>query len=380
MKVLIVGNANHIFVINFVKWMKRALGPEITIHGLTGPVSKDSPARDYFDRLYEVRPDVSGIKRPIKGILFTLFEIFTTSKILNKYDICHIQGLSYTIGIMLSHLLAHCDRMIVTVWGSDFYAEKSKFKRRLQKRLIEKAHVVTLGNKEMASHVARYFDIPNDKISIASFASDPLEELKKMQAMSRGEAKRILGLDPQCIAITCGYSSRAEHRQCEFIRMVDRKRSELPKNIMLLFPMTYGDDVKNIQNLQLLLKQTGIPFKLYNKFLSIREIALLRKASDIMIHIVDHDQGAASLEEYLYAENIVVTGEWLPYSLFDSNGIFWKKVTSVAEVDIALLECVNNLNNYRERCKVNREIVETKDGWENTITLWLNLYNKHRHN
>jgi len=44
------------------------------------------------------------------------------------------------------------------------------------------------------------------------------------------------------------------------------------------------------------------------------------------------DRIIVTVQEYLYAENIVITGDWLPYDTLDERGVFMLKVSSVEEV------------------------------------------------
>ncbi len=55
-----------------------------------------------------------------------------------------------------------------------------------------------------------------------------------------------------------------------------------------------------------------------------------------MIQLQATDSFSSSMRETLYAGNIVITGDWLPYGTLDEKGVFMLKVSSVEEAERSL--------------------------------------------
>ena len=73
------------------------------------------------------------------------------------------------------------------------------------------------------------------------------------------------------------------------------------------------------------------------------------------------------MQEHLYAENIVITGDWLPYNTLDERGVFMLKVSSVDEVGEKLVYALNNLEQLKKKCERNSQIIWKLSSWEKNI-------------
>jgi glycosyltransferase involved in cell wall biosynthesis len=107
-----------------------------------------------------------------------------------------------------------------------------------------------------------------------------------------------------------------------------------------------------------------------------REVAFLRLSSDIMIQVQNTDSFSSSMREHLYAGNVVITGDWLPYETLDKKGCFMLKVSDVDLVGEKLVYAINNLDSLKKRCQGNPEIIWELSSWENNIDSWCNLYDE----
>ena len=77
--------------------------------------------------------------------------------------------------------------------------------------------------------------------------------------------------------------------------------------------MTYGLTAEYLNQIIDHLKKTGLSYIILSDFLTKKEVAKLRLITDIAINISISDAYSASVQEQIYAENIVITGNWLPY-------------------------------------------------------------------
>ena len=104
------------------------------------------------------------------------------------------------------------------------------------------------------------------------------------------------------------------------------------------------------------------------------EIALIRKATDIMIQVQTTDQFSGSMQEHLYAQNVVITGSWLPYKAMKNEGIYFEEIRNIAEITDLLPEIIRNCSTYESKTHQNTEIISNLSRWENNIQAWSKLY------
>ncbi|RAM60363.1 hypothetical protein DS67_06200 [Mesotoga sp. SC_4PWA21] len=138
--------------------------------------------------------------------------------------------------------------------------------------------------------------------------------------------------------------------------------------------MTYGGRSEYKNRIAKLLNESGLNHLLFSNFMRDEEVALLRVASEIMIQVQKTDSLSSSMRESLFAGNIVITGDWLPYDTLDEKGVFMLKVSSVDEVGEKLVYALNNLDSLKEKCKKNPEIIWELSTWEKNIQSWIDMY------
>jgi len=93
-----------------------------------------------------------------------------------------------------------------------------------------------------------------------------------------------------------------------------------------------------------------------------------------MVYLPTSDQLSGSMQECLYAGNIVITGDWLPYRILEEQGIFMLKISSVDEVGEKLIYSLNHLKKLKESCKGNSQIIWNMSSWDKNINDWIQMY------
>ena len=66
-----------------------------------------------------------------------------------------------------------------------------------------------------------------------------------------------------------------------------------------------------------------LSYSLFDKFLSLDELVKLRINSNVMIMMNNSDALSGSVSEALYAENLLISAIWLPYSPYRLEKIFF---------------------------------------------------------
>lgn len=290
-----------------------------------------------------------------------------------SYDLCHIHFVDKQSALLSRVLNDKCRNIVCSIWGSDFYRSSSGT-RRLQERLYELSSVITFTNsRSMLDFNSYYGNKYSNKLRICRFGLAPLEVLRNLD-ISKKECRKYLGLPEDSLLIAVGYNNSPAQQHIEILNSIQKYKREVLKNVFLVLPMTYGATNEYRNTVRKHLEQHGFRYRIFDKFMPDEEMAMLRKASDLMIQVQITDQFSGSMQEHLYTENVVITGDWLPYGTLDEKGVFMLKVSSVEEVGEKLVYAVNNLDSLKEKCKKNPEIIWELSSWEKNIQSWIDMY------
>ncbi|WP_181419062.1 glycosyltransferase [Mesotoga sp. TolDC] len=291
----------------------------------------------------------------------------------DNYDICQIHVVNPQYWYLRGVLQKKCRNVVSSIWGSDFY-RVSHLSRRRQEALFRISSAITFTNRNTLEEFDRYFqERYSDKLRVCRFGLAPLSELKKLR-LTKAECRRSLGIPDDSFLVTIGYNANPGQQHLRVLESIRGYSGKLPGNLYILLPLTYGGPQNYKSSLKNWLEDSGLRHKLFSKFMPDREIALIRKASDVFINVQVTDQFSGSMKEHLFAENVVITGDWLPYKTLDERGVFMRKVSSVDDVGRELLHVAHNLDSLRKNCLINPDIIWELSSWEKNIQSWVGLY------
>ncbi|SKA86236.1 Glycosyl transferase 4-like [Caloramator quimbayensis] len=294
---------------------------------------------------------------------------------INYYDIIHIHYVTPLFAKYSKQIKKKCEKLVVTIWGSDYYRSDYEI-RRIQKELYDEADLITFDNEEtMKDFINFYGDHLKNKTTVNRFGLTALEHIDEIDNYDKKILKKQFGIPEDYIVITCGYNATKAHNHIKIIQELNNVKNKLHNNIFLLFPMTYGKEQAYILEVKQLLDRSGFKFKIIEDFMNFKEVAIYTKLTDIMIQLQTTDTLSASMQEHLYSGNIVITGEWLPYKILEDKDIFFIKVKEINELGEKLVEIINNLDYYKEKCK-NKEKIKEISAWDKTIYNWYFSYIK----
>jgi len=311
-------------------------------------------------------------------------EIF--SPILNKYDIIHIHSLN--VGTLSFVNYIYPDKKIVlSYWGSDLYQiwgtdpgltnELKDYYQQLGP--IKRADIITVFNYEMERVViAKYGPELEKKIvrilfGIKDELFDQMDQIKKSSPNLNFLSK--YNIPENKIKITVGYCGDPI---CNHLLILDEleKFDQMTKDkIHLLVPMTYGNFTKEyMQAVILKLNQSKISYTLFDKFLSLDELLKLRVTSDMMIMMNKSDALSASVCEALYADNLLISAGWLPYSPLRLQKIFFYE-TDFGQLGQTVIEAVNNFDEVKVKLVNNPDRIKNLTASNITLMQWTDILN-----
>ena len=75
----------------------------------------------------------------------------------------------------------------------------------------------------------------------------------------------------------------------------------------------------------------------------------------------------------MVAGDVMLVGDWLPYEIYRNLGAFY--LTSPLDTLSEKLEDIlRNLDEYREKSRVNKEIIQNFASWNVLLKDWIRLY------
>lgn len=320
-------------------------------------------------------PKLRGFVKYYIKLLFLIMKKKNEFKVINiHYASKHICNVIY----ILSKLkLFKNNRIILTMYGSDFYRSEQKYKKKMGKyfEIIDK---INFTNPKMLEEVDLFYNNKfQDKFKLVSFGLSNLEEIKKNEKkISKEEIKLEYGIKPDKIVITCGYNAIEQQQHEKIIKAILKLDDKIKEKIYLIFPMNYGRDKQGrIDKVEKILAETKVDYFISKEYLTGEKLAKLRRVSDVMINIQTTDQFSGSMQEYIFSGNLIITGNWLPYDILEKKGIKLLKVDKVDEIKENIEKIFYEKIVYsRKDIELAKQIIWELSSWDSNLKKWKSLF------
>ncbi len=377
MKILIIGDGNHQFIREQVKWLrKKSTINQIDIFSVP-PIKNDKDP--LYDNIYNAYSN--SILTRIRRIRVWVKEREIRKRlkdIPDDYDIIQIHYVSSWLPDIIDLIKSKGRKLAVSMWGSDFYRASAKDNTK-KKIIYQLADAITffVDDATQKDFSKTFPDISKEKFHTCKFGSAPLTPLKAiMEKHSKEYSKKTLELNIDKIIITIGYNLRKAQRHLPIVENIvnSKNYAKYKEKIQFVFPITYPQLNKYKKELITKLKNLDVDFVIFDEFLSDEKVAHLRYASDVMIQLQPTDVLSDSMQEHIFARNIVITGDWLPYDELTENGIYFHQIPKVENIGTTLFKCLENLTEEKKRCEKNTQLMGEYGSWEKNIESWIKLY------
>jgi len=369
-KILLVGDGNHQFLRYLVVWLKKFNSDQLIIDILsTTIIIEDS----LYDHIYYVENNPKIINKipKIRSLWFRKQFMRQFKSLYHNYDIVNF----HFISSLFLHIakIKFSTKIILSFWGSDFY-RSNKINKRILRKLMYNSNSITVTNPQMKKDINDYYNNFNKHIEIVRFGLEPLEDIKNGKG-SKVVSKKALELKDDKIIVCVGYNKSPHQNHIEILRSIESKLTQAEKNnIIIILPLTYSGNSKYLDELNIFLSDYTIKYKTFLKFMTNEEVAALRKATDIFIQLQTTDQFSGSMQEHMYAKNIIITGSWLPYQILEDKNVYFHKIDNVDDIGNKLQWCMMNFDSEQVKVDKNDEIIYQLSAWPNVITDWNRLY------
>lgn len=343
---LVIGNFTSVYVIQLVRHLKQT-NPQARIFFWGYSREKCDVDRSFLDCfedycLFDIKHIVhSTTLWQIKAVaeLRKNFRNFASGKYFDYISIQYIKPEYYFLNHYFKMYSKH---LVLTPWGSDVYRVNG-IHRFFVKKTFEAADFLTGPDDRFTRDFTKLFHVPENKIVHCDLGVAPIDYIIEHKHKIDGkEAKHQLNIENNYV-ITCGYNAASAHRHLEIIEAVNKVRSQLPENLLLLFPLTYHKEEKYINSIKQKVMEYGLKAIFFEEFLDIPHLFLLRQATDLFIHIQPTDASSGTLYEYILCEKKILNGSWLQYPEIEQYGAKpYYPVESMDTLGEAIVNAVNS--------------------------------------
>lgn len=375
-RILLVGDGNHQFITNYATWINKATNNNFTVDILSfTPVRTEN--EKYYHSVFQKKniTTLSKFFLGIKGIrrYYRFYLLRELSSKLPEYNFIHFHFIDADSYFLVNRFRKTTSKIILSIWGSDMYwvrpiDENGFFDT------CNKADVLTFTNKLSIDYFVKKYKWNKNNIKLCRFGLAPLENLKEL-TLTRNDSKKLLNWNTEKLAVTIGYNMAPAQQHIEILSQFDNDEIKCLKDkIQLILPLTYGGTPKYKNKLLEKLKELSFEYKIYDTFLTDEQIAQIRKASDIMIQLQKTDQFSGSMQEHLYARNVIITGSWLPYETMKEHGAWFIEIDNLKQLSQKVYDVICNFEHYEQKTVRNPQAIAELGFWEKNIHNWVNIY------
>lgn len=289
-----------------------------------------------------------------------------------RFDIVNVHFPNKYMRFVYKYLRAMSKNLVITPWGSDVLKVTDKKAIKELGQLYRMADwIATASNIPLGKRIIEEFKVAPNKLVGNFFGSDIVDyAINKGNAISQEECKKYFGLTGRYV-ITCGYCMRSNQRHKTIIAAIDHVRDKLPKNLTLLFPMTYTYSNTKREPTYLAeckkeCEDRNLPAVFVTDFLSVEDVYKLRKATDMFVHIQPTDANSSSMQEFILCDKKIVHGSWIKYEEYEAfKPLFYFPVDKLEDLGEIIAKAYNS-----EKINIPQGIIDIikSNGYESKST------------
>lgn len=329
MNILIIGNANSIWVKEYIENILLDKKNNITI--FHNNISNNKYEKFYREnniriinkenflshtKNYSVYEKVIKlVKEYLKIFLHRNITFFITTFLRYKsikkfdsfadYDIIHFHYITQDIDTNFYFALKNFSgKVIFSYHGSDILSLIYP----CIKKCLKRATYITFGSlklKEKFVHI--YGNKYNKKLLMCYFGISMYNIIDKFDKITDYKINKKIN-------IAIGYNSNKHQNHIEVLRAIKKIDLQFHNKIHLHLQFSYGNiDKEYFNHIYKILNESNISYTIIHVYQKDFEVSRLRNEVDIFINAQKSDSLSASMLEYIYANCIVINASWLKY-------------------------------------------------------------------
>lgn len=317
----------------------------------------------------------------LKGIKFSLIargvryivKRYLLPQLFSKYDLIDFHAYYPVYNPLMRVCVKKGYKFDITLWGSDLMRANEE-RKRLLRFGFDNSHRIKMSENLHDVMLESYGTFYDEKSRIVYFGNSDLPVIDSLTESEAKEIKHKLYGDTEGKKIiVCGYNGISSQNHKEMIEALSTLSEAEKKIIHIVLPMTYGATKEYINNIRSQIEGLSVTYTILDTFLESKEVAVIRKTADIVINVQNTDAIAGSLQDHLYCGNVCIFGEWLNYSPYTRNNIYYIK-TSMRDIAKHLKDVLHQYEDYHNLCLGNHDKIKSIFSWESTIKNQIAVY------
>lgn len=383
MRILLVGDANSIFFVHYVKALKKQMDAEIHVYS---PIARNQNYSEYpYDKVFFDDYELKKCSRI--RFVSTFFNPYVMRMRFGKflrhngihYDIIHFHWIIPAWVICPKAYHRYADKICMTLWGGETkklqLLKSHEFYLSKLKRFMKNADIMISGIS--TTSFFERFPMAKDITRYGVFGSSIIDALSKDQS-DKNECKNMFGVENDRITVMLGYSGKALHNQDKILKEIAKHAGfeQVRDKLHFILPMTRGSEESFLESLERLLKNNQCHYTMIKgKYMSDEDVVKLRKATDIIFQLSDFDGVSSSIKESLCAGTVMISGYWFAgYHVLKDMNFKYLEVKSIKEGVEKFYEVVENMEFYQDFVKNNENVGKQQFSWEYCIKNWIKVY------
>ncbi len=332
-------------------------------------------------RRMRTRRSTAGNLMNLRGLLYEFVVRSARTRIMRNYlstfDLYHFHSLIPT-RLFLLRLLPRDARVILSIWGSGLLRHAGPGVYDEQLYACERADRITVQSPELREILlAKYGRHLANKIRVVTFGMTFFDAIDRSQeCLDRADFCSRHRIDEKQRIVCVGHNGSSANRHLDILDEIARLASRHRERLTVLLPMTYSGKQEYIAAVKQKATALGLDFRCITSYMSDEEVALLRRCSDIFVHLPISDAFSGSMCEVMYSENVVITGAWLPYGRLRGAGIHFREINRVADLSCTLASVLDNYETEKAKLFGARERMRKAFAWEHVLAKWLAVYSE----
>jgi len=298
-----------------------------------------------------------------------------------ELDAVVIHAVTMDVSWMVPVLKRFAPRIALIAYGSDVL-RRNKKRDWLLKLGLHRIDIVAATNDHVLKTLQTSFPtLQNKPGEVVRFGLPVFDALDKLNIQSAADARRHLGLDPTKECVCLGYSASAGQRQSELITTLSKHTPAL-EHLQFIVPVQYGDkavqsDIQAVCEAENTRHGADI-FKPITEFYDVERSAIMRRAISVLINHSVSDAFSGTVQEVIYAGNLVLAAQHLPYETMPGFGTAIKPYEDLDEM-VKLL-APKSLQDWKSQAAPAHADVKqglaSVSSWETAVQGWRQLIGK----
>ncbi len=383
--ILLVADANSIFMLNYVKAIKRICDIKVTVYS----PFLDRHIQDIYPYDNVCFDDYNNSflgKLPFWGTrLQPYFQRYKFEKFLKSqtenFDIIHFHWLLPAWTLFPHRYRKYSSIIGGTMWGGELE----------QLKLLQSKNIYRYKLKKLLSLFSFYVGVADDRSFLEKctffrgdffygmYGSSIIEEMSHLN-VTKKDAKHILKIAPDKITVMLGYSGKIIHRHKRILNKIlaDKRFEMYREHLHFVASMTRGATNAYKYEIEEVFKKTGCSYTMIKSgYQTDKDVAILRYATDVAFQLSDFDGLSNSIKEILSAGAILICGDWYPtYHTLQEDGFTFIEVSSFEEGVEKFYDVLFSYSNYVDEAQTNIAIGRERYLWSTCIKPWACAYEK----